>query len=93
MTVKCTFCIMKNKLQFNVEPAILRLQAENQKRYTYTDVAKSAGVSRQSIERLARNESFQDLLVLLAALLDFFASEGMPITVDKLFEVTNELGE
>jgi len=81
---------MTTKLQFNVEPLLLRLQSENRRRYTYTEVANAIGVKRQSIERLSRNDSFQDLLLLLSALLDFFSAEGMPITIDQLFTVQEE---
>ncbi len=81
---------MTTKLQFNVEPLLLRLQSENRRRYTYTEVANAIGVKRQSIERLSRNDSFQDLLLLLSGILDFFASEGMPITIDHLFTVQEE---
>ena len=77
MTAKSTFRVMKKELQFNIEPLLWRLQSENKRRYTY-------------IERLSRNDSFQDLLVLLSALLDFFAAEGMPITIDQLFTVQEE---
>lgn len=81
---------MTTKLQFNVEPLLLRLQSENRRRYTYTEVANAIGVKRQSIERLSRNDSFQDLLLLLSAILDFFSAEGMPITIDQLFTVQEE---
>ncbi len=84
---------MTTKLQFNVEPLLLRLQSENRRRYTYTEVANAIGVKRQSIERLSRNDSFQDLLLLLSALLDFFSAEGMPITIDQLFTVQEEGGD
>ena len=90
MTAKSTFRVMKKELQFNIEPLLWRLQSENKRRYTYTEVANRIGVKRQSIERLSRNDSFQDLLVLLSALLDFFAAEGMPITIDQLFTVQEE---
>ena len=81
---------MTTKLQFNVEPLLLRLQSENRRRYTYTEVANAIGVKRQSIERLSRNDSFQDLLLLLSGILDFFSAEGMPITIDQLFTVQEE---
>ena len=81
---------MTTKLQFNVEPLLLRLQSENRRRYTYTEVANAIGVKRQSIERLSRNDAFQDLLLLLSGILDFFSAEGMPITIDQLFTVQEE---
>ena len=81
---------MTTKLQFNVEPLLLRLQSENRRRYTYTEVANAIGVKRQSIERLSRNDSFQDLLLLLSGILAFFSAEGMPITIDQLFTVQEE---
>ena len=81
---------MTTKLQFNVEPLLLRLQSENRRRYTYTEVANAIGVKRQSIERLSRNDSFQDLLLLLSGIPDFFSAEGMPITIDQLFTVQEE---
>mgnify|MGYP003418932679 FL=1 len=81
---------MTTKLQFNVEPLLLRLQSENRRRYTYTEVANAIGVKRQSIERLSRNDSFQDLLLLRSGILDFVSAEGMPITIDQLFTVQEE---
>lgn len=82
---------MKTKLQFNLEPLLLQLQAKNKRRYTYIEIAKKMSTRRTTmrttIERIARNDSYQDLLALLSELLDFFATEGMPITIDQLFTV------
>ena len=82
---------MKTKLQFNLEPLLLQLQAKNKRRYTYVEIAKKMSMRRSTmrttIERIARNDSYQDLLALLSELLDFFAAEGMPITIDQLFTV------
>lgn len=78
---------MKSKIKFKLEEQLLQLQAQNNQRYSYRQISETTGLKRQTVERIARNESYQDLLGILAVLLDFFAAEGMPITIDDLFTV------
>ena len=80
-------------LKFNLHKPLSQLEQKKDCRYSYAQVAEISGLTRQGVRRLLKENSDTLRVSTLSALLDFFASEGMPITVDKLFEVTNELGE
>lgn len=68
-----------------------KLQEKNHKRYSWTELGDAIGISRQAARSLFLSESTDDGFIkygTLAALLDFFAAEGMPVEIGDLFTVT-----
>lgn len=61
---------------------------KNGRRYTYSEIADKAGLSRQTATKLFTGKSKAIDLATIDKLLAFFAAEGMPVTVGDLFTVT-----
>ena len=67
------------------------LQRQKQRNYSWAEVGRSMGISRQATLNLFTNEATDDSFIkygTLASLLSFFAAEGMPITISDLFVVS-----
>ena len=79
---------MTSKVSFNLFSVINRLEAHKGETVTNTYVAEQSGLSRFTIQKIVNNDSERVDLSTLAALIDFFAAEGMPVTVAELFTVT-----
>lgn len=79
-------------IQFNLLNLIHELESRTGTRYGYAKIAAATGkrVSRQSMRYLLNNQVQRVELGTLAALLDFFHAEGMPITITDLFTVTTD---
>lgn len=80
----------KHIVQFNLLSTLHRLEERRARRYTYQDIASVAGLNRQNIRHLLKSPPRRIDMDTLAALLDFFAAEGMPVTIDQLFTVTEQ---
>jgi hypothetical protein len=61
--------------------AVNRLEKQNGRRYTESQIAKATGLHRHTIATLMRGKPDR----VIVKLLHFFASEGMPVTVKDLF--------
>lgn len=57
------------------------------KRYTATEIAKASKVNRQTIRNFMNESPDQINVHTIAGLLDFFAAEGMPVTINDLFTI------
>ena len=79
-----------NKVTFNLHAPLSNLEQLKNRRYSYAEVADISTLTRQGVRRLLKEPSETVSVVTLAKLLDFFASEGMPITIDHLFTVQEE---
>lgn len=88
----------KTKVQFNLHKALGRLQEKNNRSYNASDIESTLEsvfgelrVTRQTVHRFMRPSSSVRAVSddTLAALIDFFAIEGMPIGVGDLFTVTD----
>ena len=79
---------MPSKVTFNLFDVVKRLERHKGETVTNTYVADQSGLSRFTIQKIVNNDSERVDLSTLAALLDFFESEGMPVTVADLFTVT-----
>lgn len=69
----------------------MKLQEKRHRVYSWQDVGTALGMSRQAAQSLFMGEPTENGFVkysTLAGLLDFFAAEGMPITVNDLFVVS-----
>lgn len=73
-------------LKFNLHKPLYQLEQKNG-RYSYAKIAEISGLTRQGVRRLLKEPSDTISVRTIGKLLDFFASEGMPITVDQLFTV------
>ena len=79
---------MPSKVAFNLFDTIRRLEMMKGETVSNTYVAEQSGLSRFTIQKIVNNESERVDLPTIAKLLDFFAAEGMPVTVAELFTVT-----
>jgi hypothetical protein len=78
---------VKHSVKFDLFRQLRQLEAQNEKQYSYRDIARSGTMHRHTVERIASNESNEKMLRQLAELLDFFHAEGMPIEIGDLFSV------
>jgi hypothetical protein len=74
-------------VEFNLITPLSELQKKNHRVYTYADIANVSGLTRQGVRRLLTQGTKQVEVDTLGKLLDFFASEGMPVTLNDLFTV------
>ena len=72
------------KTELKIFDAINRLEGKNGRRYTDAQIATATGLHRHTV-RILRNGKPEPTI---DKLLDFFASEGMPLTVGDLYETT-----
>lgn len=77
------------EIQSNLKQLLRELEAKNQKDYEIGKVAKAAGLSRFTVSMLANNNHARTDFSTLAKLLWFFKQEGMTITLNDLFTVTD----
>jgi len=77
-------------IQFDINRLLGKIQSVNDERVTYTQLADAIGKKRYTVQAMAANESFQDLLAMLAAMIDFANAKGYPATIDDVLTVTNE---
>ena len=77
-------------IQFDINGLLGKIQSASKERVTYTQLADAVGKKRYAIQSMAANESFQDLLTMLAAMIDFANTKGYPATIDDVLSVTNE---
>ncbi len=81
-------------MTINVSPnffqCLMKLQEKRHKVYSWQDIGSALGMSRQAAQHLFLSEPSDNGFIkysTMSALLDFFAAEGMPITVADLFTV------
>lgn len=79
-----------NKIKFNLFSLRAKLEAKSGRTYSWVEIAKVTGAHRNTIQNLAANRTGTIDTVVAGKLLDFFAAEGMPITVADLFTVTTD---
>jgi AraC-like DNA-binding protein len=72
--------------KLNIFKAVRRLEAETGKHYTIQDIAREAGMHRHTVASLLDGREDKTLGKVLA----FFADEGMPVTINDLFTVTDD---
>ena len=76
------------EITVNVMAKVNELEQLHHRRYTYTDIADATGLSRHTVRKWLTGEVKAIDLESLGKLLDFFAAEGMPVTIAELFTVT-----
>lgn len=76
------------RLYIDLPRLLNRLRIEKGKSYTQAELALRWNLSRQSVNKYLSYKAKGAELQTFAKLLDFFAAEGMPVTVADLFTVT-----
>ena len=76
-------------ISFDIHETLARLEKGKARRYSYAEIAKISGLTRQGARRLLKERTERIDLVTLGKLLDFFAAEGMPIAISDLFTVVS----
>ncbi len=79
-------------LKFSLHEPLSKLESKNG-RYSYARIAEISGISRQGVRRILTEETRQIDVSTLDKLLNFFSAEGMPVTINDLFTVTDTPGE
>jgi hypothetical protein len=79
-----------HSVRLNIYSLIKDLEKHISSDLYWTDVAVKSGITRQTWDRLRNNQATAIELRTMGKLLDFFAGEGMPITLAELFTVTDD---
>ena len=67
------------------------LELQNRKKYNWAEIGRKIGTSRQSTQHLFTSDQTVDSSIrngTLAGILAFFESEGMPISIGDVYDVT-----
>lgn len=62
-----------------------QLEIASRKEYTWLRISKITGIHANTLHNIATNKTRRLDLDIVEKLLDFFASEGMPVTINDLF--------
>ena len=77
-------------IKYNLSVLKLRLENHHDREYMWKEMAAGSGVHVNTLSNIAHNRTRRVDLANLAALLDYFAAEGMPVTIADLFTVSDE---
>lgn len=77
-----------HQVKLNVFALFKDLEKQTGHNLYMTDVAAKSGITRQTWDKLLRGDTERVEMRTLARLLDFFAAEGMPVTINDLFTIT-----
>jgi predicted XRE-type DNA-binding protein len=78
------------KTTFTIFDQIVKLQKATGDRLSDSEYARQIGITRQTFGALMKGEMLRIEIDTIDKLLDFFAAEGMPVTVADLFTVSQE---
>lgn len=84
---------MSKQVQSNLFELIHQLESRHGRRYTYTEIAEALGVTHPAAKALLKKKTDPNSYIrfaMIAKLLDFFASQNMPITISDLFTVVDK---
>lgn len=81
------------KVKVNLFTLRRNLEVEKQRKYTWVEMAEKSGLNRKTLERLAQNKYKRMDFSTLDALLNFFRDEGMPIGIQDLLIVTEDVDD
>lgn len=77
-------------VRFNLLRPLGQLEALRNHRYEYGEIARLSGLSRQTVRNVMKESPKQINIDTLTGLMRFFADEGMPVTIDRFFDVQME---
>lgn len=75
-------------VKFNLHKPLAELEQRNNRRYSYVEIAEIAGLTRQGVRRLLKEQTERIDIVTFDKLLTFFLNEDMPVGVADLLEYT-----
>lgn len=74
-------------IEYNLFNLKKQLEIKSQREFSWNEIAERSGVHRNTMLNLANDRTRRIDLDIMARLIDFFASEGMPVTPNDLFIV------
>lgn len=77
-------------IKYNLFMLKRQLEMHKGKSYSWQEISHTTGVHFNTLHNIENNKTRRLDLDIVAKLLDFFAAEGMPVSVDDLFLVSNE---
>ena len=77
-------------IDYNLKQLVRNLSAKNGRDYELQQIGRLCGLSRFTVSSIANNSSTRIELRTIEKLLDFFAAQGMPVTIADLFTVHHE---
>ena len=80
-------------IKFNLFPLRAKLEGNLQGPVSWVRIAEATGVHRNTMQNIVNNKTSTVDLEVMGKLLDFFHSQGMPITIADLFTVTTTTQE
>lgn len=75
-------------IKYNLFALKRQLELLKGKSYTWQEISHKTGIHFNTLHNMENNKTRRVDLDIVAKLLDFFAAEGMPVTVDQLFSVS-----
>lgn len=76
------------RIKYNIFSLKHQLELKTDKPYPWTEVSRLSGVNINSLKNIAGNKTRRVDFDNLESLIDFFAAQGMPITISDLLTVT-----
>lgn len=77
-------------VRFKLDSLVRQLQAARDREYHTQEIAERTGLSRATVTGIMKNQHTRVDLATIGKLIQFFSDEGMPITIDRLFEVQDQ---
>lgn len=78
-------------IKYNLFALKRQLEVKNTRPYTWKEIANAVNAHPNTLQNIAGNKTARVDTHVMAGLLDFFAAEGMPITVADLFVISTTL--
>lgn len=80
---------MSYEIKFSPLKQLTELEAKRAYRYNFKEIGDKVGLPRQTVRHIFTQNPKRIDVDTLAKILAFFKAEGMPVTIDKLFTVTD----
>lgn len=77
------------QVTFNLRQLLRMLSIRNDEEYEIQQIAAATGLNRLTVSKLINGDSGRIEFRTIEKLLEFFKTNGMPITLDQLFTVTD----
>lgn len=74
-----------SSVRFNLFSLIRQLEIQRGEKVTVAEIAQKAQLHRNTVQRISDNNTERVDLATLGKLLAYFESEGMPVSIEKLF--------
>ena len=79
---------MKHTFEYALRDRLKELEIHTGGDHSYNNLAKFLGVSRHTVASVANNDVDQKKLAMLAGILDYFQSNGLPLGLEDLFRLS-----